>query len=34
VVLLDGTTACMHDVLGLSTQETVLPVVPMFHINA
>jgi len=28
-----GTTG-NPDVLGLSTQETVLPVVPMFHINA
>jgi fatty-acyl-CoA synthase len=31
---MNATTACMPDVLGLSSQETVLPVVPMFHINA
>ena len=33
-IVLDATTACLPDVLGFSTQETVLPVVPMFHINA
>ena len=33
-IVMNATTACMPDVLGLSTQETILPVVPMFHINA
>ena len=33
-IVIDATTACLPDVLGLSTQETILPVVPMFHINA
>ena len=33
-IVMNATTACMPDVLGLSSQETVLPVVPMFHINA
>ncbi|MFM2238984.1 MAG: hypothetical protein RJA69_358, partial [Pseudomonadota bacterium] len=33
-IVLDATTACLPDVLGFSTQETVLPVVPMFHVNA
>jgi 3-(methylthio)propionyl---CoA ligase len=33
-IVLNATTACLPDVLGLSTQESVLPVVPMFHINA
>ena len=33
-IVLNATTACLPDVLGLSTRETVLPVVPMFHINA
>jgi len=33
-IVMNATSACMPDVLGLSTQETVLPVVPMFHINA
>ena len=33
-IVMNATTACLHDVLGLSTQETILPVVPLFHINA
>ena len=33
-IVMNATTACLPDVLGLSTQETILPVVPMFHINA
>ena len=33
-IVLNATTGCMPDVLGLSTRETALPVVPMFHINA
>ena len=33
-IVMNATTGCMPDVLGLSTQETILPVVPMFHINA
>ncbi|MBN9371167.1 MULTISPECIES: long-chain-fatty-acid--CoA ligase [unclassified Hydrogenophaga] len=33
-IVLNATTACLPDVLGLSTRESVLPVVPMFHINA
>lgn len=33
-IVLNATMACLPDVLGLSTQETILPVVPMFHINA
>ena len=33
-IVLNATTACLPDVLGLSSQETILPVVPMFHINA
>jgi 3-(methylthio)propionyl---CoA ligase len=33
-IVINATTACLPDVLGLSTQETMLPVVPMFHINA
>ena len=31
---LSALSACMPGVLSLSPQETVLPVVPMFHINA
>ncbi len=33
-IVLNATTAGLPDVLSLSTQETILPVVPMFHINA
>jgi len=33
-IVLNATTACLPDVLCLSTREVVLPVVPMFHINA
>jgi len=33
-IVMNATAGCMPDVLGLSSQETVLPVVPMFHINA
>ena len=33
-IVINATTACLPDVLGFSTQETVLPVVPMFHVNA
>ncbi len=33
-IVLNATAGCMPDVLNLSTQETILPVVPMFHINA
>ncbi|WP_396431007.1 long-chain-fatty-acid--CoA ligase [Limnohabitans sp.] len=33
-IVINAATACLPDVLGLSTQETILPVVPMFHINA
>ena len=33
-IVLNGTTACMPDVLNLSAREAALPVVPMFHINA
>ena len=34
VIVLNATTACMPDIVGLSCRETILPVVPMFHINA
>lgn len=33
-MVLDSTTACMPDVVGLSSRETIMPVTPMFHINA
>ena len=33
-IVLDAMTICMPGMLGLSTRETMLPVVPMFHINA
>ena len=33
-IVLNATAGCMPDVMGLSSQETILPVVPMFHINA
>jgi acyl-CoA synthetase (AMP-forming)/AMP-acid ligase II len=33
-IVLNATTGCMPDVLNLSAREVVLPVVPMFHINA
>jgi 3-(methylthio)propionyl---CoA ligase len=32
-VVLNAMTMCMPDVLALSSRETVLPVVPMFHVN-
>ena len=32
--VLHSYAACTPDVLGLSTMETILPVVPMFHVNA
>ena len=33
-IVLNALSGCLPDVLGLSTQDAVLPVVPMFHINA
>ena len=33
-IVLNALTACLPGVLHLSVEETVLPVVPMFHINA
>ena len=33
-IVLNGTTGCMPDILGLGAREVALPVVPMFHINA
>ncbi|WP_028605337.1 long-chain-fatty-acid--CoA ligase [Ottowia thiooxydans] len=33
-IVLNATTSGLPDVLGLSTREAILPVVPMFHINA
>ena len=33
-IVLNATTSCLPDVLSLGTRECVLPVVPMFHINA
>lgn len=33
-MVLNAITLCMPGVLGLSPTETVLPIVPMFHINA
>ena len=33
-IVLNATMGCMPDVLNLSTLEVILPVVPMFHINA
>ncbi len=33
-IVLNAITACLPDVLGLSTRESILPVVPMFHVNA
>lgn len=32
--MLHSWTACMPDVLGMSSQDSILPVVPMFHANA
>jgi len=32
--VLHSYAACTPDALGLSTMETILPVVPMFHVNA
>ena len=33
-IVLSAITCCMPSLLSLSPQETILPVVPMFHINA
>ena len=33
-IVLNAMTGCMPGVLSLSASETILPVVPMFHINA
>ena len=33
-IVLNATTGCMPDILGLGAREVALPVVPMFHINA
>ncbi len=33
-IVLNATAGCAPDVLGLSTRSVILPVVPMFHINA
>ena len=33
-IALSAMSACLPNVLNISSQETVLPVVPMFHINA
>ncbi len=33
-LVLSALSACMPGVLSISAQETILPVVPMFHINA
>jgi acyl-CoA synthetase (AMP-forming)/AMP-acid ligase II len=33
-MVLNAITICMPGILGLSPRETVLPIVPMFHINA
>jgi fatty-acyl-CoA synthase len=33
-MVLNAMTVCMPGVLGLSPRDTVLPIVPMFHINA
>ena len=33
-IVLNAITICMPGALGLSPQEAVLPVVPMFHVNA
>ncbi len=33
-IVLNAITICIPGALGLSAQETILPVVPMFHINA
>ncbi len=33
-IVLDAMTICMPAMLGLSNREAMLPVVPMFHINA
>ena len=33
-MVLNAMTGCMPGVLGLSPRDTVLPIVPMFHINA
>ena len=33
-IVLNATMGCLPDLLGLSTRESILPVVPMFHINA
>ena len=33
-IVLSALSACLPNILNISSQETVLPVVPMFHINA
>jgi fatty-acyl-CoA synthase len=33
-LVLDSTTACMPDIVALGSRETIMPVTPMFHINA
>jgi acyl-CoA synthetase (AMP-forming)/AMP-acid ligase II len=33
-MVLNAMVICMPGALGISTQETILPIVPMFHINA
>lgn len=33
-MFLHSMMACMNDTLGISERDTVLPVVPMFHVNA
>ena len=33
-IVLDGMTICMPGMLGLCNREAMLPIVPMFHINA
>jgi fatty-acyl-CoA synthase len=33
-IVLSALSACLPNVLDISSKETVLPVVPMFHINA
>ena len=33
-IVLNALSGCMPGVIGISAQDTVLPVVPMFHINA
>ncbi|MBX6377999.1 MAG: AMP-binding protein, partial [Clostridia bacterium] len=33
-IYLHSAAMCMHDTLGISERDTILPVVPMFHANA